>query len=358
MGVTRPHARLMPLAALALLIVIVGSALAYAKPPAQTSAASAVPTTTSLPMLPGVGIAAGADLGFRSPSDRARELDDYLSLGVVWIRHDFAWDVAEPEPGVFNWAPYDAVVDGARKRGLEVIVTLSYTPAWANGGHADHRFAPQRPRDFGEFAAAAVRRYAPLGVHAYEIWNEPNIGFWQPAPNPVAYTAVLRAAYTAIHKVDPGAVVITGGMSPAGDGPSTYSPHTWLRALYSQGAKPYFDAIGAHPYVDADAGADSSDPGNPWYQLAGSTPSIRSIQADHGDSAKRIWATEVGCRREVAGCDGERLTRALSLWHSYPWAGVLCWFTYWDPNEYGLVDGSWIRRPEWFALRDAATLYR
>jgi hypothetical protein len=50
-----------------------------------------------------------------------------------------------------------------------------------------------------------------------------------------------------------------------------------------------------------------------------------------------------------------RLAVAASLWRSYPWAGVMAWFTYWDPNEYGLVSSDWTRRPTWSALGSVAT---
>lgn len=306
---------------------------------------------------PALGVSAGAQLAERPAALRDRELDDDVALGVGWIRHDIAWDVVEPQRGVWSWSSSDALVDGVTRRGLQLIATLSYTPAWANGGHDDHRFAPRSAADFGAFARQVAQRYAPRGVHVYEIWNEPNIGFWQPQPDPAGYARVLKAAYGAIHAIDPQAVVISGGVSPAGDGPDTVSPHRWISQLYANGAGKVFDAIGVHPYVDADAGALSTDPGNPWYQMAGSSPSVRSIQADHGDSAKRIWATEVGCRRSVGDC-AARLQQAAALWRTYPWAGVLAWFTYWDPNEYGLVAGDWTHRPTWNALHDAASAYR
>ena len=304
------------------------------------------------PGLPAVGISVEEDLGERSAEHRLRELDELVELGVGWVRHDVQWDVVEPTRGAFDWSAADAVIDGARERNLHVLALLSYTPPWANGGHDDHRYAPRDPEEFGAFAGAVARRYRRLGVHAYEIWNEPNIGYWQPAPDPAAYVAVLQAASRAIREVDPGAVIVTGGTSPAGDGPGTISPHAWLRALYEDGAKPWFDAIGHHPYVDSDVGPDSSDPGNPWFQMAGSEPSLRSIQSEYGDEDKRIWATEVGCRRSLGDCE-PRMSRAVELWRSYPWAGVLAWFTFWDPGEYGLVEGDWTRRPIWHALRRA-----
>ena len=58
-------------------------------------------------------------------------------------------------------------------------------------------------------ASALAARYARKGVQTFEIWNEPNNAiYWQPAPNPVAYTADLIAAYKAIKKVDSSSLVL------------------------------------------------------------------------------------------------------------------------------------------------------
>ena len=65
------------------------------------------------------------------------------------------------------------------------------------------------------FAGAVAARRRTGGSPDFEIWNEPNnVVFWQPAPNPAAYTAALLAAYAAIKAVDPEGTVITGGLAP------------------------------------------------------------------------------------------------------------------------------------------------
>ncbi len=295
-----------------------------------------------------------------SASDVDRELNDYANLHATWVRTDFEWDQIEPSQGVYDWGPFDQIVSAARARNINVIATVDYTPAWANGGHSDDRYGPTSAPAFGTFAGQVASRYAPEGVHVYEIWNEPNISFWQPSANPQAYTAVLCAAYSAIHAADPEAIVLTGGMSPAGTGPTTYSPQAWLSALYADGAGNCFDGVAMHPYVD-DSITAVGDLGNNWDLMsAASVPdNLRGIMSDHGDAAKRIWATEVGCNSTTLG-DTEcasRLGQALAQWRSYAWAGALCWFTYWDPNAYGLVDSNWNPRPEWYAFQSAAAEY-
>jgi Bacterial Ig domain/Cellulase (glycosyl hydrolase family 5) len=320
---------------------------------AQVSTSAATDVVVGEPVapapqgLPAVGIAAGADLQSWPLADVNRQLDDYRNLHAGWIRHDFSWDVIEPQRGTFRWAGYDALVNAARSRGIGVIATVTYTPAWANGGFSDHNYAPASADEFGRFAGDVARRYAGQGVHHYEIWNEPNIGYWKPLPDPARYTAVLRAAATAIRAADPLAVIITGGASPAGNSATTFEPQTWLSRLYANGAKPYFDAVGYHPYVD--------DDGFIWDVMADRPTNLRQIMTANGDAAKRIHATEVGCNRNAVSDCSTRLVTAFSKWKSYSWAGVLAWFIYWDPNVYGLVDGNWNRRPLWYAYQQAAS---
>jgi hypothetical protein len=288
-----------------------------------------------------------------------RELSDIVTLHAHWIRHDFAWDAIEPQPGTFTWSGFDRWVGTARSEGLNVIATVTYTPAWANGGSSNHDTQPTSAQQFGQFAGDVAARYASQGVHTYEIWNEPNIGFWRPVPNPASYTQVLCAAYQRIHAADPQAIVLTGGTSPAGNGPTSYSPQTWLTDLYANGAKSCFDAVAHHPYVDSSV--THGDLGNPWALMSNAYPpsNLRGILSANGDAAKRIWATEVGCNAAALG-DSEcstRIAEAFKLWRGYPWAGVLCWFTYWDPNVYGLVNSGWTPRPEWHAYQTAAAEY-
>ena len=310
-------------------------------------------------VLPNVGIAAGADLQTWPAPNVERELSDFVTLHAHWIRHDFAWDAIEPQTGVFAWSGFDRWVGAARADGVNVIATVTYTPSWANGGSTNHDTQPTSAAQFARFAGEVAARYAAEGVHTYEIWNEPNIGFWQPVPDPARYAQVLCAAYQRIHEADPQATVLSGGTSPAGDGPRTYSPQSWLTDLYADGAGNCFDAVGHHPYIDSSTAA--GDLGNAWALMSDAYPpsNLRAIMVAHGDAGKRIWATEVGCNATALGeseCSS-RIAEAFRLWQSYPWAGVLCWFTYWDPNVYGLVDSNWTPRPAWYAFQSAAAAF-
>ncbi len=97
---------------------------------------------------------------------------------------------AEPARGMDGWCRTDRIVAGARSRGLSVLGLVTYSPSWASGTKRLHG-EPRSPDDFARFAAAAVARYAPVGLHTWEVWNEPNIaGFCRAAHVP---PCVLRA---------------------------------------------------------------------------------------------------------------------------------------------------------------------
>ncbi|HET7653689.1 MAG TPA: cellulase family glycosylhydrolase, partial [Acidimicrobiales bacterium] len=153
-----------------------------------------------------------------SNTDVARDLDAAAATGAKLLRFDFDWQSAEPSKGSYNWSYIDRVVNGAKARGLSVLGTIAYTPAWARPSGTTDKVPPTNLGDYVNFVRAVVNRYAPQGLHQWEIWNEPNIvQFWQPKPDPANYTSMLKQSYAAIKAIDPSATVVSAGLAPAGD---------------------------------------------------------------------------------------------------------------------------------------------
>jgi Beta-galactosidase len=175
--------------------------------------------------------------------------------GVESWRVEMAWDTIEPQPGQFDWAATDRKVLAAAAHGIDVLGLAHRAPAWANGGSADPFVPPKRPADFAAYLQALVARYGPDGslwaehpevarrpVRAWEIWNEPNIPVYfraQPFARP--YAALLRAAYPAVKRADPGATVLMASMA-------NYSWRDLAKLLAVPGPRLRFDAAGAHPF--------------------------------------------------------------------------------------------------------------
>ncbi len=259
-----------------------------------TPAPTVSPTTRTAPRLR-LGISYGDRLVGMAPGELRATLDDARALGVGWIRLDLAWpDIQPNSAGEFDWSAFDKTVAEARSRDLQLLAILAYTPAWARPADCTtEKCVPADPHAFASFAAAAARRYAGKGVHTWEIWNEPNISrFWQPAPDPVAYTRLLGLTAHAIRQADPSAFVISGGLAPAAASQGVPQLE-FLDQICALGANRLVDAIGYHPY-SYPALASSPVSWSAWSQIAGTSTSFATILARHGTPAAKIWATEYG----------------------------------------------------------------
>jgi hypothetical protein len=300
---------------------------------------TAVPGAEATPREPAIGASAGFAEGdrllWRSDADLDRELDGIAATGARWLRVDVDWSVVERQQSVYDWQVIDRVIFRARDRGLNVLGMLAYTPAWARPTGTTDKHPPTDPRPFAAFARAAVERYAPHGVSAWEIWNEPNHRpFWQPQPDVPAYVRLLQAAYGAVKSADPGAQVITAGLSPAPDSSdgSAIAPATFVSQMYAYGAGGYFDAIGLHPSTFPSMPL-REEPDPNWNAFSGALPQIHEILEAHGDGAKKVWATEMGAPT-IGGLDdaflSAYLTEAYLAWVDKTWTGPMFWYSYLD----------------------------
>jgi polysaccharide biosynthesis protein PslG len=281
------------------------------------------------------GIAAGGNLQNLGTDEQARELDVYRSAGARWIRVDINWEVIQSGgPSSYNWAPFDRVVRAASDRGLQVLAAFIYTPAWARPGTNDGRYPPSDLGAFAAFCRAAVAHYAPLGVHTWEVWNEPNIsGFWRPGPDPARYAQMLGVAYDAIKRSDPHAFVVSAGLSPYGGlgaaSPTAMNPVTFLQKMYAAGAGGHFDALGWHPY-EWGVGV-KFHPMSAWSQLVETPTSARSVMVANGDGGKQIWGTEYGAPTFGGGipedAQAHLVTAAYERWNKWSWTGPLFWYS-------------------------------
>jgi hypothetical protein len=265
----------------------------------------------------------------------AKDLDGMAATGARWLRVDFYWPtVQEGGPDSWNWASTDRIVEAAHQRGLEILAMPAYSPEWARPpGTIDHH-PPLDPDWFARFVHEAAKRYAPLGVHTWEIWNEPNVtAFWPPRPDPEGYTELLKRAYVAIKAVDPKATVVTAGLATGldqSDG-STLSARTFLRRVYEAGGKGSFDAVGLHPASFPALPTDPSD-WNSFYN----TPTLYQVMTDHGDGAKKIWGTEFGSPTAGPGASvspefqRDILLTGYRTWLSWPYTGPLLVYSYRD----------------------------
>jgi hypothetical protein len=272
------------------------------------------------------------NLADADPTTVSREFDLMAAMKVTWIRVDFDWSAIESQRGQFNWAYPDRVLQEASARRMNVVAILDYTPEWARPPGTTSHTPPDQVSDYARFANAAVARYATLGVRAWEIWNEPNASeFWLPRPDPDRYGELFRAAAGAIRAADPGATVLTGGLTRGADaaGGATISQTTYLERLYANGTAQLANAVAIHPYSF------------PWLpsehprSLVGGfhdLPTLHSLMARHGDADKKIWITEFGAATgtfpgAMTPADQARtIVQARRQVQYWDWAGPLIYY--------------------------------
>jgi hypothetical protein len=262
---------------------------------------------------PHIGISYGDELVWMSDGERDDALDDAVTLGATWIRADLSWADIQPEgPGSHLWERFDRVVHAARQRGLQILPVLAYTPPWARpGGCSSEKCEPSDPAQFVDFAEAAARRYAPEGLHTWEVWNEPNgAGGWLPRPDAAAYTVVLEGVAGAVRRVDPQAVVILGGLAALSDGDGGVPETEFLEQVCEHGGIWAVDAVAYHPYTYPYLASDRTSWGTSWNRMADTPTSLRNVLSRCATPDLQIWITEYGAPTDGPGAVSDGTTGA------------------------------------------------
>ncbi|HMJ66606.1 MAG TPA: hypothetical protein VK615_14780 [Candidatus Binatia bacterium] len=202
-----------------------------------------VPTPTELRIDSPFGI----NTAFR-PATRDLEprLKAMQQAGIKWGRQDFTWKEIERAAGEYDWAPYDRLVDQCHKYGLLIFGNLAYEPVFHD---------PRTPAGVHAYAAlarAAATRYVGK-VDYWQIWNEPNGGFWKGTPE--QYAALLAASGKAIHEANPKAKVL--GLNMA------FCDVLWAEKILKLVPYDCFDVACFHPYRPPNAPEDTFD----WWEL-------------------------------------------------------------------------------------------
>jgi hypothetical protein len=253
-------------------------------------------------------------------------------------------EASSPSSPAYDFTPVDAAVRDTVAAGLTPLLVVTRAPAAAEAPDRwryayPGSWAPD-PQAFGQFATAVARRYdgafpdplepgRPLPrVRLYEAWNEPNLarylgpqwvaedGRWI-AFSPLVYRQLLNAFYAAVKAVDPGDVVIAGGLAPNGEpaGDGRMTPVRFLSSLLClEGARascpdpPHFDVLSFHPlsFESPDRPAASSqdvaipDIGKVTALLARAERRGTALPRGH----KPLWVTELNWESAPASPTG------------------------------------------------------
>jgi hypothetical protein len=189
-----------------------------------------------------VGVNASGPL-LNPPVNLSEQLGKMVASGVGTIRVLFDWQLAQPyasmsdvpsdQQGDFvdvggvptDFRATDEIVGLAAQRGLTVLPTVLYAPAWDAGRNPSGGIdPPARAAPYANYLTALIDRYGPRGsfwsthgprlpVRAWQIWNEQNLTIYWPQPFAASYVQLLRVAHDAIKRADRGAKVVLGAIT-------------------------------------------------------------------------------------------------------------------------------------------------
>jgi hypothetical protein len=272
-------------------------------------AAAAAPASAPVARAGNVGGYFGYGIQAHIDGDMGQIFSHVNALGFNWIKQQVEWFRYNPAPGQYDWGHLDRIVDTAQAHGVNVLFSVVKAPRWARPPGDTDEGPPSDPATYATFMRELAARYKGR-VKAYEIWNEQNLYYeWGGRGgklNAGKYVQLLAGAYNAVKSVDPGAVVISGALTPTGltDWDIAVDDAIYLEEMYKAGLARYCDAVGAHPsgYNNPpDAQWNTwSDPSAPSFKghrsffFRSTMEQYRNIMVKYGDGHKRIWVTEFG----------------------------------------------------------------
>ncbi|MEP7291847.1 MAG: LysM peptidoglycan-binding domain-containing protein [Chloroflexota bacterium] len=196
-------------------------------PVGQTSvpAATAAPTATAVPTqiptlvpIPSIGFELGGEIVALA------HLDTLSSTGMTWARLRQHWGAGD------TTASIERIITRLHEAGLKVLLEIDGAAPNAN---------PNLALYYANFASY-LGEVAALAPDAIEVWSGMNVEQeWAHGLNDAdTYSDLLRTAYTAIKRANPGVLVISGALA-AGEDNAGY-----LDGLAGAGAGQYADCIG------------------------------------------------------------------------------------------------------------------
>ncbi len=141
---------------------------------------------------------------------------EYVRFHGIFDREMGVYDEDAQGNPIYNFSYVDQVYDGLLANGVKPFVELSFMPEKLAANPTPHPFwykpIPSPPKDPERWAALVtaflnhlIDRYGRQEVESwyFEVWNEPNIDFWNGIPKEQTYYAFYDLTARAIKAVDP-----------------------------------------------------------------------------------------------------------------------------------------------------------
>ena len=207
----------------------------------------------------------GVNIHFTDP--KPGELEMLAAAGFRWVRMDFTWAGTERKKGEYDFSAYDRLVAALDQHKLRAVFILDYgNKLYPN---AEPPTTDEARAAFSKWAVAAVSHFKGRG-YLWEMWNEPNGGFWKSSDKTGDYIALAKATGEALRKAG-----LVGSRKPEGGsrnevparepasqfrvptsdfgeafiGPATSTIDLpYLEACFKAGLLDFWDAVSVHPY--------------------------------------------------------------------------------------------------------------
>lgn len=159
---------------------------------------------------------------------------------------------------IYNFSYVDQIYDGLLEQGIKPFVELSFMPRKLAKNLTPHPFwykpLPSPPNDPAKWSALVEaftrhleERYGSAEVEQwyFEVWNEPNIDFWDGVPKQETYFALYDVTARAVKRVDANLRV---------GGPAT-AQAAWVDAFMAHCTAQHvpFDFVSTHVYGNEDS---------------------------------------------------------------------------------------------------------
>jgi hypothetical protein len=356
--------------------------------------AALVPLTASAEPRMLVGVQDDPSLRWRD--DRQNVFDVAQAAHAGLVRTTVYWsriavrrpaNATSPFDPAYRFDDLDEFVRNAGLNGMEVMLTIWGTPAWANAGKGQN-FAPTRLTDLRSFMRALASRYSGryLGypfVRYYTVWNESNLGqFLSPQYNargkpvgPHVYAGIYRAAYAGIKSGNARALVGIGETSARGRDrvlgragtQETESPGRFAQLLSLERPAVRFDAWSLHPYSTTRSSPPTQRVRWPNVNLSQLPRFEESLQRWY-HRVVPIWVTEYGYETkpgEPKGVTPARqaayLRQAMNICANDPRVSMFIWFIVRDDPtsawQSGLLNRNGSKKPAYRAYSALAAKY-
>jgi hypothetical protein len=193
---------------------------------------------TAAAELPSPKVPDGLGINIHFTDPQPGEMDMLAAAGYRWVRMDFVWGAMESEKGVYDFGPWDRLMDTLEQYHMRPIFIFDYS-----NPNYDNDLSPcsdEGRAAFTKWAVAAAHHFRGKGI-IWEMYNEPNLKtFWRPKPDVQEYIKLALTVGKALREAEPDELFV---------GPATSRIDVvFLEECFKAGLLEYWSAVTVHPY--------------------------------------------------------------------------------------------------------------